>query len=90
MKKIKSKTFHRIERKAKIRNELKNFELLQKTDPEAALEKLQQLDRVRAEERMSLRHKNTGQWAKSKLVRAKYDKDVSEFIDKLFYLFKIK
>lgn len=57
--------------------QLKEFEELQKNDPEAALEKLEQLDRTRAEERMSLRHKNTGQWAKSKQVKAKYDKDVS-------------
>lgn len=75
-KKIKSKKFHRIQRKERIKKTLKEFEELQKTDPEAALEKLEQLDRARAEERMTLRHKSTGQWAKSKQVRAKYDKEV--------------
>ncbi|XP_011315406.1 U3 small nucleolar RNA-associated protein 14 homolog C [Fopius arisanus] len=71
--KIKSKKFHRIARKAKIKQQIKEFEVLQKTDPVAAMEKLEQLDRTRAEERMSLRHKSTGQWARNKQVRAKYD-----------------
>lgn len=78
LRKIKSKKFHRVQRKEKIKKALKEFEELQKTDPEAALEKLEQLDRARAEERMTLRHKSTGQWAKSKQVRAKYDKEVTK------------
>ncbi|XP_043513735.1 U3 small nucleolar RNA-associated protein 14 homolog A isoform X1 [Frieseomelitta varia] len=73
--KIKSKKFHRVQRKEKIKLQLKEFEELQKTNPEAALEKLDQLDKTRAEERMTLRHKNTGRWAKSKQIRAKYDKE---------------
>ncbi|XP_063982466.1 U3 small nucleolar RNA-associated protein 14 homolog A [Diachasmimorpha longicaudata] len=71
--KIKSKKFHRIARKEKIKKQIKEFEQLQKTNPEAALEKLEMLDKTRAEERMSLRHRSTGQWAKNKQVRAKYD-----------------
>jgi U3 small nucleolar RNA-associated protein 14 len=78
--KIKSKKFHRIQRKEKIKQCLKEFEELQKTNPEAALEKLDQLDKARAEERMTLRHKSTGQWAKNKQVRAKYDKEVNKII----------
>ncbi|XP_015603966.1 U3 small nucleolar RNA-associated protein 14 homolog A [Cephus cinctus] len=73
--KIKSKKFHRIQRKERIKQQLKEFEELQKTNPQAALEKLQQLDQARAQERMSLRHKSTGQWAKNKQVRAKYNKE---------------
>lgn len=76
--KIKSKKFHRVQRKQRIKVQLKEFEELQKTNPEAALEKLEQLDKTRAEERMSLRHKSTGQWAKSKQVRAKYDKETRQ------------
>lgn len=56
---------------------MKEFEELQKINPQAALEKLELLDKSRAEERMSLRHKSTGKWAKSKQIRAKFDKDVS-------------
>lgn len=74
--KIKSKKFHRIKRQEKIKNQIKEFEKLQKTDPEEALRKLEELDKTRAEERMSLRHRSTGQWAKNKQVRAKYDKEV--------------
>lgn len=74
--KIKSKKYHRILKKEKMRQQIKEFELLQKTDPEAALRKLEQLDRSRVEERANLRHRNTGTWAKNLQVRAKYDKDV--------------
>ncbi|XP_046609106.1 U3 small nucleolar RNA-associated protein 14 homolog A [Neodiprion virginianus] len=73
--KIKSKKFHRIERKQKTKQQLKEFEELQKTDPEAALAKLELLEKSRAQERMTLRHKSTGQWAKNKQIRAKYDKE---------------
>ena len=77
--KIKSKKFHRIQRKEKMKQQLKEFEELLKIDPEAAKEKLKQLEKVRAEERMTLRHKSTGHWARNKLIRAKYDKEVRSF-----------
>lgn len=73
--KIKSKKYHRIMKKEKLKQQIKEFELLQKTDPEAALRKIEQLDRSRIEERAVLRHRNTGTWAKNLQVRAKYDKD---------------
>lgn len=73
--KIKSKKYHRILKKEKMRQQIKEFELLQKTDPEAALRKIEQLDRSRVEERGLLRHRNTGTWAKNLQVRAKYDKE---------------
>lgn len=73
--KIKSKKFHRILKREKMKQQIKEFELLQKTDPEAALRKIEQLDRSRVEERAILRHRNTGTWAKNLQVRAKYDKD---------------
>lgn len=74
--KIKSKKFHKILKKEKLKDQLKEFEVLQKEDPEAAMRKLDQLEKQRAEERALLRHKNTGTWAKNLQVRAKYDKDV--------------
>ncbi|KAI5638424.1 utp14 protein domain-containing protein [Phthorimaea operculella] len=76
--KIKSKKYHRILKKERLKNQLKEFEELQKKDPEEALKKLEALEKARALERHTLRHKNTGKWAKSKLVRAKYDKDVRQ------------
>lgn len=63
-----------------MKQQLKEYEELQKSDPQAALEKLMLLDKTRAEERMTLRHKNTGQWAKSKQIRAKYDKETRQVL----------
>uniref|UniRef100_A0A146MGL4 U3 small nucleolar RNA-associated protein 14 A n=1 Tax=Lygus hesperus TaxID=30085 RepID=A0A146MGL4_LYGHE len=71
--KIKSKKYHRLLKRDRIKKELKEFELLQKTDPEAALAKLERVEKARAEERISLRHRNTGKWAKGLALRAKYD-----------------
>lgn len=81
-KKIKSKKYHRIERKKKLKDQLKEFEKLEKTDSVAALEKLKYLEKVRSEERMTLRHKSTGHWAKNKLIRAKYDKESRQELSK--------
>ncbi|XP_050460953.1 U3 small nucleolar RNA-associated protein 14 homolog C [Cataglyphis hispanica] len=78
--KIKSKKFHRIQKKDKIKQQLKEFEILQNTNPEEALAKLEQLDKTRAEERISLRHKNTGQWAKNQQIRAKYNKETRQIL----------
>lgn len=81
--KIKSKKFRRIQRKEKIKEQMKEFELLQKTNPEEALKKLEEIEKARAEERASLRHKSTGKWARNQQIRAKYDKEVTFVI--LFY-----
>ncbi|XP_071491531.1 U3 small nucleolar RNA-associated protein 14 homolog A-like [Diadema antillarum] len=64
-KKIKSKKFHRIQRKSKAKEEGKKIEDLMKTDPEVAQETLNKLEKSRAQERMSLKHRNTGKWAKT-------------------------
>lgn len=64
---------------------MKEFEELQMNNPEKALTKLEHLDKSRAEERMSLRHKSTGQWAKNKQIRAKYNKDVSAILSQINY-----
>lgn len=71
--------FHQIQRRARVKEQLKEFEELQKKDPEAALRKLEELERTRAEERVTLRHRSTGQWAKNLSVRAKYDKEVIDY-----------
>jgi U3 small nucleolar RNA-associated protein 14 len=73
--KIKSKKFHRLMKRDKVKQQLKDFDQLQKTDPDAALRKLEQIERQRALERTSLRHKNTGSWAQNLQVRAKYDEN---------------
>ncbi|XP_034341518.1 U3 small nucleolar RNA-associated protein 14 homolog A [Arvicanthis niloticus] len=73
MKKIKSKKYHKIVKKGKAKKALKDFEQLRKTDPDAALEELEKMEKARMMERMSLKHQNSGKWAKSKAVMAKYD-----------------
>ncbi|XP_055249313.1 U3 small nucleolar RNA-associated protein 14 homolog A [Moschus berezovskii] len=72
-KRIKSKKYHRILKKGKAKQALKDFEKLQKVNPAAALEELEKLDKARMMERMSLKHQNSGKWAKSKAIMAKYD-----------------
>nr|CAD7413563.1 unnamed protein product [Timema poppensis] len=62
--------YHRLQRRENVRKQLKNFEQLKKEDPEAALRQLEQIERSRAEERMTLRHRSTGKWAHSKAIRA--------------------
>lgn len=79
-----TKLFHyficSILKKERLKQQLKEFEELQETNPEEALGKLEALEKARALERHTLRHKNTGKWAKSKLIRAKYDKEVISFL----------
>lgn len=48
-KKIKSKRYHRILKKERMRKEMKEFEELKKTEPEKAAEKLLEIDRLRIE-----------------------------------------
>nr|XP_012609185.1 U3 small nucleolar RNA-associated protein 14 homolog A-like isoform X1 [Microcebus murinus] len=72
-KKIKSKKYHRVMKKAKGKQALKEFEQLRKVNPTAALEELEKIEKARMMERMSLKHQNSGKWAKSKAIMAKYD-----------------
>ncbi|GAB0087849.1 hypothetical protein DMENIID0001_022030 [Sergentomyia squamirostris] len=74
-KKIKSKKYHKVLKKEKIKKQLAEFEILQKTDPEEALRRLELIEKNRVAERSHLRHRNTGTWAKSLQIRAKFDKD---------------
>ncbi|XP_054471459.1 U3 small nucleolar RNA-associated protein 14 homolog A [Anoplopoma fimbria] len=71
--KIKSKKYHKVHNKAKRKEFLKQFEEMVQTDPAAALEELSKIELARMKERMSLKHQNSGKWAKSKVIMAKYD-----------------
>lgn len=63
-----------------MKNHVKEFEKLKEDDPESALLKLEQLEKRRIEERMSLKHKGSGKWAKMQAIRSKYDQNVSHLI----------
>ncbi|XP_010079424.1 PREDICTED: U3 small nucleolar RNA-associated protein 14 homolog A-like, partial [Pterocles gutturalis] len=65
--------YHRVLKKSKRRKALKEFEQLHKLDPEAALARLEELEQLRMQERMSLKHQNKGKWARSRAIMAKYD-----------------
>ncbi|KAI4301423.1 hypothetical protein L6164_034703 [Bauhinia variegata] len=65
VKKIKSKTYHRLLKKDK----LKAASLQMEMDPEAAKEFAMKQERRRAEERMTLRHTNQNRWARRILER---------------------
>ncbi|KAJ7996270.1 hypothetical protein DPEC_G00235350 [Dallia pectoralis] len=72
-KKIKSKKYHRVQKKVMRKEYLKRFDDMLKTDPAAALEELKKMELSRMKERMSLKHQNSGKWARSKAIMAKYD-----------------
>ncbi|XP_053694897.1 U3 small nucleolar RNA-associated protein 14 homolog A [Sabethes cyaneus] len=76
--KIKSKKYHKLQKRDKVRAQIKQFEELQRTDPEAALRQLEAIEKQRYQERATLRHKNTGSWAKNMQIRAKYDMNVRQ------------
>lgn len=46
-----------------------------------AAETLEELDRLRALERASLKHRSTGKWAKHNKLRAKYDDQAREALE---------
>uniref|UniRef100_A0A671TU89 UTP14C small subunit processome component n=1 Tax=Sparus aurata TaxID=8175 RepID=A0A671TU89_SPAAU len=71
--KIKSKAYHKVHNKAKRKEFLKQFDEMVKTDPAGALEELNKIEMARMQERMSLKHQNSGKWAKSKVIMGKYD-----------------
>ncbi|KAF8106106.1 hypothetical protein N665_0147s0062 [Sinapis alba] len=64
IKRIKSKTYHRLKNK-----DLKNSSLGALMDPEMAKEEAMRQEAKRVEERMTLKHKNTGKWVKRMLRR---------------------
>ncbi|CAB1417864.1 unnamed protein product [Pleuronectes platessa] len=72
--KIKSKKYHKVHNKAKRKDFLKQFDEMIKTNPAAAIEELNKVELARMQERMSLKHQNSGKWAKSNVIISKYDK----------------
>ncbi|XP_068654191.1 uncharacterized protein [Aristolochia californica] len=65
IKKIKSKTYHRMLKKERLKATSDQMEM----DPEAAKELAMKQELKRAEERMTLKHKNSSKWAKRVLKR---------------------
>ncbi|KAI8822566.1 Utp14 protein-domain-containing protein [Fimicolochytrium jonesii] len=66
--KIKSKAYRKLHKKEKAKEDL-SIEELKRLDPELARQEMEKRESARAQERMSLKHKNTGKWAKQMLNR---------------------
>ncbi|KAJ2051090.1 hypothetical protein H4S04_002196 [Coemansia sp. S16] len=78
MAKIKSKAYRRILKKDKDRAQEKAMERLKEDDPEMHAMLVEKMARSRAEERMSLRHKNTSKWAREMSKRSHGDEDTQQ------------
>ncbi|KAJ1933280.1 hypothetical protein FBU59_006081, partial [Linderina macrospora] len=76
--KIKSKAYRRILKKDKLKAKDQALEQMREDDPEMYAMIMERQARNRAEERMSLRHKNTGKWAKSVAKHAHGNADVRQ------------
>uniref|UniRef100_H3CKD3 UTP14C small subunit processome component n=1 Tax=Tetraodon nigroviridis TaxID=99883 RepID=H3CKD3_TETNG len=87
-KRIKSKKFHKVQNKGKKKEFLRRFEDLAKADP-GALEELQKVEVARMQERMSLKHQNSGRWARTKAIMAKYDQDARKAMQEQLEVHKL-
>ncbi|VDP02314.1 unnamed protein product [Soboliphyme baturini] len=85
-KRIKGKQYHRLLKRGMRQKTLKEFEELIATDPKAALEKWNELERDRIMERALLKHRGTGKWAKQMRVYQKRDPKVREALQEQFRL----
>ncbi|WLF78725.1 hypothetical protein PVL30_002467 [Lodderomyces elongisporus] len=72
LKKIKSKQYHKIKKKERLRNQ----ELVDEAEDVSDDEDAEDKDMKRAEERMSLRHKTQSKWAQS-MIKSGLSKDAS-------------
>lgn len=79
MKKIKSKSYRKLKRQEKAKQE-DLMAKLQEVDHEMDDEDKMKAAIDRAEERMTLKHKNTGKWAKRALARGQLDEGTREAI----------
>ncbi|TPX30837.1 hypothetical protein SmJEL517_g05700 [Synchytrium microbalum] len=81
--KIKSKTYRKIRKKESLARsaaaqESLSVQDLMKLDPELARQKVAEQELARIQERMSLRHKNSGKWAKSMIGRRDADPETRQ------------
>uniref|UniRef100_A0A0B7A5Z1 U3 small nucleolar RNA-associated protein 14 homolog A n=1 Tax=Arion vulgaris TaxID=1028688 RepID=A0A0B7A5Z1_9EUPU len=81
--KIKSKRYRKIVRKEKVTNEKKMMEELKKTDPEAFLEKLDQIEKARMEERLTLKHRGGGKFSRLHKAYSKFDDKTREAVQEM-------
>jgi U3 small nucleolar RNA-associated protein 14 len=76
--KIKSKAYHRIQKRKRIKKDGDEKALLAEIDPLAAKELEEEEATKRVKERMDLKHANTGKWAKMAIQHGHSDKSLRE------------
>lgn len=76
VKKIKSKNYRRLKKKQKSEEEAKQLALRLSGDKDAIIEELEKLERKRAEERASLKHRSDNKYAK--LIKKYNDKKTDQ------------
>ena len=77
--KIKSKTYRRMHKKERER-EMAKQAAEEDSDGDEAMERRMKVETARAKERMTLRHKNTGDWATKMLNRGQHDLETRQAI----------
>ncbi|KAF9575443.1 hypothetical protein EC968_003048 [Mortierella alpina] len=77
--KIKSKLYRKIKKKERERNGLTAQEMAE-LDPQQAHEERLLAEQKRAQERMTLKHKNSGKWAKDQLRHGNFDPESRQAI----------
>lgn len=78
LKHIKSKRYRKILRLEREKNEEKKLTKLEKDDPVQFKEVLQEMEKKRMMERMSLKHKNTSKWSKQQVIYGKFNDKARE------------
>jgi U3 small nucleolar RNA-associated protein 14 len=76
--KIKSKAFHRIKKRQRQRQESKDMERIIESDADQARLLMEEQAKKRIKERMDLKHKNTGKWARMALEHGRRDPSIRE------------
>ena len=79
--KIKSKVYRKIHKKHAENGKQLSLEELEKLSPEQAKEEKDRLEFERAKERMTLKHKNTGKWARQMLGRSDHAEVLFIYLD---------
>jgi len=77
--KIKSKTYRRVHKRQRER-EMERRMAEEGSDGEETQDRRLKLEAARAKERMTLKHKNTGDWAKKMLSRGQHDLETRQAI----------
>lgn len=85
-KSIKSKSYRKLLKHERIKSHVQRVE----SNQDALLDEIERLQKLRAQERASLKHKNTGKWAKHAKFRAKYDEKArSEMLEQIGFARKL-